>query len=167
MSKLNKSFDTGSNCSRIKLESSSNEMMSTLGQLAPCLSCKMSVERLFKKIIPKDGFTQALDPIQINSKGVISLKPDLINPKSLYTLFYSQISEIDDYFEPMISNYKKQNKRCKVHSFDNQKQTKINYLDSWVDVWQRLESIECKNELLNINSNKLLNTINDYLMKNK
>jgi hypothetical protein len=142
-------------------------MMSTLGQLAPCLSCKMSVERLFKKIIPKDGFTQALDPIQINSKGVISLKPDLINPKSLYTLFYSQISEIDDYFEPMISNYKKQNKRCKVHSFDNQKQTKINYLDSWVDVWQRLESIECKNELLNINSNKLLNTINDYLMKNK
>jgi hypothetical protein len=84
------------------LEASLEDITSTLLKMVPCISCRLSAERLFKQLVPdvspstmsgcrnqtNVGVSLALDPIQINHMGVITLKPSLFTPLSLYTLFH-------------------------------------------------------------------------------
>lgn len=59
------------------------------------------------------------------------------------------------------------NKRCALHTTDNQKQTKLKWIDEWAEFWDSIESDECRRKLLIIDSTELLDTLNKYLKRNQ
>ena len=65
-----------------------------------------------------------------------------------------------------ISSKSKKNKRCVLHSTEGQSKSKKN-LDDWLTTWNLLTSHDCTGKLLSLDSQKLLESLNVYLRKNK
>ena len=65
----------------------SREVLSTLGQLVPCVGCRRSVERLFSQLV--ESGNPALEPLTVKTTAMLSVtKPCLTDAKKLFTLFY-------------------------------------------------------------------------------
>lgn len=143
-----------------------DEFLAQLSQTAGCISCRSSAEKLLRQLIPRKAgsMSLALDPIQIECDGSISVKPALFKPHSLYTLFYIDSSKLDSELE---INKKPSSKRCQLHMMESQKQTKQRRIDGWKNVWNSMETDECRKQLAIIDCDQLLHTVNQYLKRNK
>lgn len=148
------------------LSVSLDDLLAQLSQTAGCISCRSAAEKLLRQLIPRKAgsMSLALDPIQIESNGSIIVKPSLFKPHCLYTLFYIDSSKLDSELE--ISK-KPSSKRCQLHMMESQKQTKQRRIDDWMNVWNSLETDECRKQLAIIDCDQLLHTINQYLKRNK
>ena len=63
------------------VEASSADLSESLCQMVPCISCRLSLERLYKQMVPKTGddkVSLALDPIQINHEGKLAINSTLL-----------------------------------------------------------------------------------------
>ena len=62
------------------IEASSADLSESLSQVVPCISCRLSLERLYKQLVPKtaDKVSLALDPIQINHEGKLAINSALL-----------------------------------------------------------------------------------------
>jgi hypothetical protein len=87
--------DTKVNLNKIRIES--NSLLSTLGQLVPCVGCRTGVERFYKQVtnscvFPQDNQVEvlsfALDPLVIDKSGYLTINAKSFNPKALFELFY-------------------------------------------------------------------------------
>lgn len=84
-----------SSVSVTSVEAEPNELMATLNQMIPCISCRGSVERFYKQIIQRQWIQKrkvgslTLDPFVINYNGNIALKRTvLLCPMSIFKIFY-------------------------------------------------------------------------------
>ncbi|XP_070572373.1 gametogenetin-binding protein 2-like isoform X2 [Ptychodera flava] len=139
----------------------SKELFTTLSQMVPCVGCRRSAERMFHHLV-QSGHRRALEPLVVTPNSVLSIVHEtLFDAKAIYTLFYvqgSQLSTMMDNIPKM-----KKNRRCMLHSIDNQK-TKL--IGSWIDVWDVL-SQECRDEVTVIEADALLETTEVYLRKHR
>ncbi|CAL9685871.1 unnamed protein product [Knipowitschia caucasica] len=139
----------------------SQEVFSTLSQLVPCVGCRRSVESLFAHVVKSRN--PALEPLTVESTGMLSVtKSCLSDVKKLYTLFYVHGSKLNGFMDAIPRG--KKNKRCQLHSLDTHKPKPFG--GSWMDVWE-LMSQECKDEVVVIDSECLLDTLEEYLRKHK
>lgn len=143
-----------------------DELLSQLSQTAGCISCRSSSEKLLRQLIPKNSnsVSLALDPIQIESDGSIVVKPSLFKPHSIFTLFFIDSSRLDSELE---ITKKPNSKRCQLHMIESQKQTKQRRIYDWINVWNSMETDECRKQMAIIDCDQLLITINQYLKRNK
>ncbi|CAF0875517.1 unnamed protein product [Brachionus calyciflorus] len=163
-------FNQTYNETNLKLEINLDELMLQVSQTVGCISCRTSVEKLFKQIVPKNKnfYSLALDPIQIDSNGLITIKSSLFKPESIYTLLYIDSSNLDSQIDlSRKSSNNSSNKRCQLHLIDSQKQIKQKRIDDWVNVWKSLETNDCRKQMTIIDCAELLETINQYLKRNK
>ncbi|OCT57873.1 hypothetical protein XELAEV_18002963mg [Xenopus laevis] len=138
------------------------EVFNALSQLLPCVGCRRCVERLFSQFM-QTGI-QALDPLSVGANGVLTLSHSLIiDATKLYTLFHVCGSKLNIMIDAIAKNKKgKKNNRCKFHSLDVRKPKPLG--GHWMDVWE-LMSPECRDEVALIDSNSLLETLENYLQK--
>ncbi|ETE63435.1 Gametogenetin-binding protein 2 [Ophiophagus hannah] len=103
----------------------------------------------------------ALEPLTVGSKGVLSVTPSCMrDAKKLYTLFYVHGSKLNEMIDAIPKS--KKNKRCQLHSLDTHKPKPLG--GCWMDIWE-LMSQECRDEVVLIDSNCLLETLETYLRK--
>ncbi|XP_032070821.1 gametogenetin-binding protein 2 isoform X1 [Thamnophis elegans] len=139
----------------------SREVLSALSQLVPCVGCRRSVERLFSQLV--ESGNPALEPLTVGSKGVLSVTPSCMrDAKKLYTLFYVHGSKLNEMIDAIPKS--KKNKRCQLHSLDTHKPKPLG--GCWMDIWE-LMSQECRDEVVLIDSNCLLETLEAYLRKHR
>ncbi|XP_007440339.1 gametogenetin-binding protein 2 isoform X2 [Python bivittatus] len=139
----------------------SREVLSALSQLVPCVGCRRSVERLFSQLV--ESGNPALEPLTVGSKGVLSVTPSCMrDAKKLYTLFYVHGSKLNEMIDAIPKS--KKNKRCQLHSLDTHKPKPLG--GCWMDIWE-LMSQECRDEVVLIDSNCLLETLETYLRKHR
>nr|XP_033778083.1 gametogenetin-binding protein 2 isoform X2 [Geotrypetes seraphini] len=137
------------------------EVFNALSQLVPCVGCRRSVERLFSQLV--ESGNPALEPLTVGPKGVLSVTRSCMNDaKKLYTLFYVHGSKLNDMIDAIPKS--KKNKRCQLHSLDTHKPKPLG--GCWMDVWE-LMSQECRDEVVLIDSNCLLETLETYLRKHR
>lgn len=88
LQKMKNSSETNTIIKKLSLNFA--EISSELSKMVPCISCRLSIERLFKQLIPRDSinYSLALDPLRIDQFGLVTISPALLKPESLYTLFY-------------------------------------------------------------------------------
>jgi hypothetical protein len=73
---------------KFQFEVNMNELINTFNQTIPCITCRSTTEKLYKQLISnKEESSMSLDPLVIESNGVLKVKPSLMNPKSLFNLF--------------------------------------------------------------------------------
>ena len=77
------------------IEAEPNKLIDTLNQLIPCISCRASVERLYKEILQRQWDQKqevgnfVLDPFVFTSNGNITLKRSVLSsPMSIFKIFY-------------------------------------------------------------------------------
>ncbi|XP_063152740.1 gametogenetin-binding protein 2 isoform X3 [Candoia aspera] len=139
----------------------SREVLSALSQLVPCVGCRRSVERLFSQLV--ESGNPALEPLTVGSKGVLSVTPSCMrDARKLYTLFYVHGSKLNEMIDAIPKS--KKNKRCQLHSLDTHKPKPLG--GCWMDIWE-LMSQECRDEVVLIDSNCLLETLETYLRKHR
>ncbi|KAL7986951.1 hypothetical protein Chor_005870 [Crotalus horridus] len=139
----------------------SREVLSALSQLVPCVGCRRSVERLFSQLV--ESGNPALEPLTVGSKGILSVTPSCMrDAKKLYTLFYVHGSKLNEMIDAIPKS--KKNKRCQLHSLDTHKPKPLG--GCWMDIWE-LMSQECRDEVVLIDSNCLLETLETYLRKHR
>ncbi|KAG8589006.1 hypothetical protein GDO81_006210 [Engystomops pustulosus] len=139
----------------------SREVFNTLSQLVPCVGCRRSVERLFTQLV--ESGNPALDPLSIGAKGILTLSNSCItNAVKLYTLFYVCGTKLSDMIEGIPKS--KKNKRCQLHSLDTHKPKPLG--GNWMDIWEVM-SQECRDEVVLIDTNCLLETLENYLRKHR
>ncbi|KAE8623560.1 hypothetical protein XENTR_v10005653 [Xenopus tropicalis] len=142
----------------------SREVFNALSQLLPCVGCRRCVERLFSQVM-QTGI-QALDPLSVGANGVLTLSHGFMTDATkLYTLFYMCGSKMNNELDAIAKNKKgKKNNRCKFHSLDVRKPKPVG--GHWMDVWEVM-SPECRDEVALIDSNCLLETLENYLQKHR
>ncbi|KAM3934431.1 gametogenetin-binding protein 2 isoform 1-T1 [Leptodactylus fuscus] len=139
----------------------SREVFNTLSQLVPCVGCRRSVERLFTQLV--DSGNPALDPLSVGSKGILTLSHScMTDAVKLYTLFYVCGTKLSSMIEAIPKS--KKNKRCQLHSLDTHKPKPLG--GNWMDIWEVM-SQECRDEVVLIDSNCLLETLENYLRKHR
>jgi hypothetical protein len=73
---------------KFQFEINLNELINTFNQTIPCITCRSTTEKLYKQITSnKQESSLCLDPLVIESNGVLKVKPSLMNSKSLFNLF--------------------------------------------------------------------------------
>ncbi|XP_041347391.1 gametogenetin-binding protein 2-like [Gigantopelta aegis] len=144
----------------VALMVTSKDIMNQLTHMVTCVGCRRSVERLFSQLV--ESRHPALEPLLITSRAELSLKHEyLFDPRALYALFYIHGSKLNNVMESIPKS--KKNKRCNLHSLETHK-TKTPGL--WSDVWELL-SQDCRKEVVLIDAESLLDTLNTYLRKHR
>ena len=75
-----------------KIKFKTNDLLNSIQQSVACIGCRTSVEKFYKQLSSSTSkrINYSLNPLNINvNDGYIYLNKDYINPKSLYSLFYS------------------------------------------------------------------------------
>lgn len=138
----------------------SKDIMNLLTHLVPCVGCRRSVERLFNQLVKSQH--PALEPLIINKSSVMSISRNyLFDPRALYSLFYIHGAKLSTIVEAIPKS--KKNKRCNLHSLETHK-TKTT--GSWIDIWE-LCSQECREEVVLVDADSLLDTLESYLRKHR
>ncbi|KAK3736277.1 hypothetical protein QZH41_020741 [Actinostola sp. cb2023] len=137
-----------------------NEVFSLLSHSVPCVGCRRSVERLCNQLI-KSG-QRALEPLIITTSGILTVSDFFLHdPKLIYALFYIHGSKLSELVDAIPKS--RRNRRCPLHSLETHKQRPSG---SWMDVWDLL-SQECRDEVVLIDSDALLDTLEHYLRKHR
>ncbi|XP_066295842.1 gametogenetin-binding protein 2-like isoform X1 [Branchiostoma lanceolatum] len=145
----------------VELMVTSKQLFRALSQLVPCVGCRRSVERLFNQLV--ESGHPAIEPLIVTPHSVLSIKHAyLFDPRSVYTLFYVHGARLQDVMESIPKSSKKNN-RCLLHSLDTHK---AKLTGSWIDVWELL-SQDCRDEVVLINCESLLETMETYLRKHR
>lgn len=138
----------------------SKDIMNLLTHLVPCVGCRRSVERLFNQLVLSQH--PALEPLIINKGAVMSVSRNyLFDPRALYSLFYIHGAKLSTIVDAIPKS--KKNKRCNLHSLETHK-TKTT--GSWIDIWDLL-SQECREEVVLVDADSLLDTLENYLRKHR
>lgn len=138
----------------------SKDIMNLLTHLVPCVGCRRSVERLFTQLV--DSQHPALEPLIITKSAVMSINRNyLFDPRALYSLFYIHGAKLSSMVDAIPKS--KKNKRCNLHSLETHK-TKTT--GSWIDIWDLL-SQECREEVVLVDADNLLETLENYLRKHR
>ncbi|XP_068748253.1 gametogenetin-binding protein 2-like isoform X1 [Montipora capricornis] len=136
------------------------DVLAFLSHSVPCVGCRRSVERLYNQLV--DSGQPALEPLKITNRGVLTIEdPFLQDPKLVYALFYIHGSRLSEMVEAIPSC--RRNRRCPLHSLETHKSRPSG---SWIDVWDLL-SQECRDEVVLIDSDALLDTLENYLRKHR
>ncbi|KAI0208700.1 Gametogenetin-binding protein 2 [Lamellibrachia satsuma] len=144
----------------VALMVTNKEIFSLLFQMVPCVGCRRSVERLFQELV--DSGRPALEPLVFTGGSVLSLKREyLFEPKAIFALFYVHGSKINTVMDSIPKS--KKNKRCALHSLDSHKSKSMG---SWMDIWEVL-SHECREEVVLVDSDDLIDTLDKYLKKHR
>lgn len=137
------------------------EVFQNLAQMFPCVGCRRSVERMFNDI--KDYEHNALHPLFVNAGYKLTLANDYkLDPKLIYSLFYVHGSKCNSILDAIPKS--KKNKRCLIHSLETQKPRTM--AGNWMDVWEAL-SQECREELVRVEQDGLVDTVETYLRKHR
>ena len=137
------------------------DLFSLLAISVPCVGCRRSVERLYNQLW--ESGQHVLEPLVITASGVLTLSEGfLVDAKLIYALFYIHGSHLNDMVDTIPKS--KRNRRCMLHSLDNHKARALS--GSWMDVWDLL-SQECRDEVVLIDSDGLLDTLEHYLRKHR
>ncbi|WAR02768.1 GGNB2-like protein [Mya arenaria] len=138
----------------------SKDIMNLLTHLVPCVGCRRSVERLFNQLVKSQH--PALEPLIVTQGAVLSINRNyLFDPRALYSLFYIHGAKLSSMVDSIPKS--KKNKRCNLHSLETHK-TKTTA--SWIDIWDLL-SKECREEVLLVDADCLLDTLETYLRKHR
>lgn len=138
----------------------SKDIMNLLTHLVPCVGCRRSVERLFNQLVESQH--PALEPLIITKSAVMSINRNyLFDPRALYSLFYIHGAKLSTMVDAIPKS--KKNKRCNLHSLETHK-TKTT--GSWIDIWDLL-SQECREEVVLVDADSLLDTLENYLRKHR
>ncbi|XP_052245499.1 gametogenetin-binding protein 2-like isoform X2 [Dreissena polymorpha] len=138
----------------------SKDILSLLTHLVPCVGCRRSVERLFNQLVKSQH--PALEPLIITKSSVMSINRNyLFDPRALYSLFYIHGAKLSSMVDSIPKS--KKNKRCSLHSLENHKSKTT---ASWIDIWDLL-SKECREEVLLVDADCLLETLETYLRKHR
>lgn len=136
------------------------DVFSFLSLSVPCVGCRRSMERLYNQLV-KSG-QPALEPLRITNSGILTIEgPFLQDPKLVYALFYIHGSRLNEMVESIPKC--RRNRRCPLHSLETHKSRPSG---SWIDVWDLL-SQECRDEVVLIDSDALLDTLENYLRKHR
>ncbi|KAK6183762.1 hypothetical protein SNE40_002442 [Patella caerulea] len=145
----------------IALMVTNKTLMNQLAHTVSCVGCRRSVEHLFNQLVESQH--PSLEPLSVTQHAELSLKHEyLFDPKAVYALFYIHGTNINDVMDSIPVN--KKNKRCNLHSLETHKSKTS--VSSWVDTWELL-STECREEVVLIDSDNLLDTLNTYLRKHR
>jgi len=136
------------------------ELFTLLSVSVPCVGCRRSVERLYNQLW--ESGQPAIEPLIITASGVLTLSESfLIDAKLIYALFYIHGSHLNDVVDTIPKS--RRNRRCILHSLETHK---ARASGSWMDVWDLL-SQECRDEVVLIDSDSLLDTLENYLRKHR
>lgn len=136
------------------------DVLSFLSHSVPCVGCRRSVERFYNQLV--NSVQSALEPLVITNKGVLTIeKPFLQDPKLVYALFYVHGSRLREMIEAI--PFCRRSRRCPLHSLESHKSRSSG---NWIDVWDLL-SQECRDEVVLIDSDGLLDTLEKYLRKHR
>lgn len=136
------------------------DLFSLLAVSVPCVGCRRSVERLYNQLWQSGQ--PALEPLTICASGVLTLSDSfLVDAKLIYALFYIHGTHLNDVVDTIPKS--KRNKRCILHSLETHKAARAS---GWMDVWDLL-SQECRDEVVLIDSDSLLDTLETYLRKHR
>jgi len=136
------------------------DLFALLAVLVPCVGCRRSVERLYTQLW--ESCQPAIEPLIITAAGVLTVSENfLVDPKLIYALFYIHGSHLNDVVDTIPKS--KRNRRCILHSLETHK---ARASGSWMDVWDLL-SQECRDEVVLIDSDSLLDTLENYLRKHR
>ncbi|PFX23903.1 gametogenetin-binding protein 2-like [Stylophora pistillata] len=136
------------------------DVLSFLSHSVPCVGCRRSTERLYNQLV--ESGQPALEPLIITSSGVLTIdRPFLNDPKLVYALFYIHGSRLSEMVDSIPKG--RRNRRCPLHSLETHKSRPSG---SWIDVWDLL-SQECRDEVVLIDSDALLDTLENYLRKHR
>lgn len=138
---------------------SQKELFSLLAISVPCVGCRRSVERLYNQLL--ESGQPALEPLIIKTSRVLTLSNSfLLDPRLIYALFYIHGSHLNDMVDTIPKS--RRNRRCILHSLETHKTRSL----GWMDVWDLL-SQECRDEVVLIDSDSLLETLENYLRKHR
>ncbi|CAC5394332.1 Gametogenetin-binding protein 2 [Mytilus coruscus] len=144
----------------VEMMVTSKDIMNLLTHMVPCVGCRRSVERLFNDLVESQH--TALEPLIITRRGVLSVNRDsLFDPKALYALFYIHGSKLTSVMESIPKS--KKNKRCNLHSLETHK---TRTPGSWIDIWDLLAQ-DCREEVVLVDADGLLDTLENYLRKHR
>ncbi|KAL3856777.1 hypothetical protein ACJMK2_011495 [Sinanodonta woodiana] len=136
------------------------DIMNLLTHDVPCVGCRRSVERLFNQLVQSKLL--ALDPLLITKSGVMSVNRNLLfDPRALYSLFYIHGARLNSLIGSIPKS--KKNKRCNLHTLETHK---TRTASSWLDIWELL-SQECREEVVLVDADSLLETLENYLCKHR
>jgi len=137
----------------------SQDLFSGVAQMVPCVGCRKSVERMFNQIAESD--LESLDPLQITADHQLTVSEELLSkPKTLCGLFLRHGQKLNVIIEAISKS--KKNRRCPLHSLDSQRIKP----PSWCDVWD-LMAKECREEVVVVELEILLETLESYLKKHR
>uniref|UniRef100_K1S3Z7 Gametogenetin-binding protein 2 n=1 Tax=Magallana gigas TaxID=29159 RepID=K1S3Z7_MAGGI len=144
----------------VEMMVTSQDILNMLAHMVPCVGCRRSVERLFSQLV--EGQHSALEPLIITRKGVLSVNREfLFDPKALYALFYIHGAKFNSMMDSIPKS--KKNKRCNLHSLETHKNRTTG---SWIDIWDLLAQ-ECREEVVLVDADSLLETLENYLRKHR
>lgn len=139
---------------------SAKDIMNLLSHQVPCVGCRKSVERLFVQL--QKSQHPALEPLLITPRGEMSVRREyLFDSRSLFSLFHIHGSKLHSVVEAIPKS--KKNKRCNLHSMETHKSKT---LGCWLEAWNAL-SDSCREKVLVVDMNRLLNSVESYLEKHK
>ncbi|ESP04183.1 hypothetical protein LOTGIDRAFT_136639 [Lottia gigantea] len=145
----------------IALMVTNQTLMNQLAHTVSCVGCRRSVEHLLNLLVASQHPT--LEPLVVTQRAELSLKHEyLFDPKAVFALFYIHGTNVNDVMDSIPIN--KKNKRCNLHSLETLKAK--TYVSSWIDTWDLL-STECREEVVLIDADNLLDTLNIYLRKHR
>ncbi|CAN0053114.1 unnamed protein product [Lampetra planeri] len=137
------------------------ELVGCLPEQVACVGCRGSVERLFSALL--ESGTPALEPLLLESSGeLVVCHSYLADARKLYCLFYLHGAKLNDILDSIPKS--KKNRRCPFHSLDTHKAKPLG--GSWTDVWDRM-SQDCRDEVVLIDSDCLLETLETHLRKHR
>ncbi|GLH06233.1 Gametogenetin-binding protein 2 [Gryllus bimaculatus] len=143
------------------LEVTCKDLLGIISQTVPCVGCRRSVERLFYQLI--ESGHKALDPLVFTSDGILTVRNDQLSSQILCTMFHGHRTRLSNLVESQTRS--KKSHRCNLHSLDSHRSPRP-MTSVWRDVWECMK-IQCKEEVVLIESSTLLVTLENYLRKHR
>jgi len=127
-------------------------------RFAPCIGCRTSIDSFLKSLI--EYRYPALDPFVLNEKNCLTMTSTLrSNGNLIYYLFYIYGGQFDLFLESIPKSRK--NRRCPNHSLEKSRSIK-----DWEIVWDLMNK-ECRDEVTLVETDGLLDVLENYLHKHK
>ncbi|CAF0813643.1 unnamed protein product [Didymodactylos carnosus] len=137
---------------------SSSQLHNAVTNSVACIGCRKSIENFLKSLM--EYRHPALEPLSVTQQGTLTLeKTYCSDPQNIYTLLYVNGSKLNTFIDSIPKS--KKNRRCFIHSLD-----KSRSINDWQEVWERM-SQECREEAILVDSDGLLDTLENYLRKHK
>lgn len=139
-----------------------DEFMRILNQVVECIGCRRIIERMFKQF-KRDG-SQTLDPIQITADGVVRIRQEHLDDKSVDV---GRLLQKSVFLYAGLLTYKQRSRqsiRCTIHNLDAYRVTPFS--EEWTQLWVSMKG-QCREKILIIEMADLQTTLDVYLKKHK